>query len=185
MLGTGRPTVLHAPKATRASSYKSTSPPASPPKAAAPKKELRPVPGYAGHLMNMHDVGVGQTFGEGSKQTIGATAAALSASAADLPADSLGYFLTSMDTIFLAGAGGSAGDLCIASTAIGRYAGDVLDSGAAGAVSFSPDLTAIPGPTGTVAAMAGETRFFQYWTRDLSGGNSTSNFSTAAGITFQ
>ena len=90
MLGTGRPTVLHAPKATRASSYKSTSPPASPSKpAAAPKKELRPVPGYAGHLMNMHDVGVGQTFGEGSKQTIGATAAALSASAADLPADSL------------------------------------------------------------------------------------------------
>ena len=39
--------------------------------------------------MNMHDVGVGQTFGEGSKQTIGATAAALSASAADLLADSL------------------------------------------------------------------------------------------------
>ena len=103
----------------------------------------------------------------------------------NLPADSLGYFLTSMDTIFLAGAGGSAGDLCIASTAIGRYAGNVLDSGAAGSVSFSPDLTAIPGPTGTVAAMAGETRFFQYWTRDLSGGNSTSNFSTAAGITFQ
>ena len=90
MLGTGRPTVLHAPKATRASSYKSTSPPASPPKpAAVPKKELRPLPGYAGHLMNMHDVGVGQTFGEGSKQTLGATAAALSASAADLPADSL------------------------------------------------------------------------------------------------
>jgi hypothetical protein len=103
----------------------------------------------------------------------------------DLPANSLGYFLTSMDTIFLAGAGGSAGDLCIASTAIGRYAGNVLDSGAAGSVSFSPDLTAIPGPTGNVAAMAGETRFFQYWTRDISGGNPTSNFSTAAGITFQ
>lgn len=103
----------------------------------------------------------------------------------DLPADSLGYFLTSMDTIFLAGAGGSAGDLCIASTSIGRYAGNILDSGAAGAVSFSPDLTSIPGPTGTVAATAGETRYFQYWTRDLSGGTPTSNFSTAAGITFQ
>ncbi|MBL6755028.1 MAG: hypothetical protein ISQ11_01360 [Planctomycetes bacterium] len=103
----------------------------------------------------------------------------------DLPIDSLGYFLTSGDTIFLAGAGGSAGDLCIASTSIGRYAGNVLDSGAAGAVSFSPDLTSIPGPTGTVAATAGETRYFQYWTRDLSGGTPTSNFSTAVGITFQ
>ena len=103
----------------------------------------------------------------------------------DLPIDSLGYFLTSGDTIFLAGAGGSAGDLCIASTSIGRFAGDVLDSGAAGAVSFSPDLTSIPGPTGTVAATAGETRYFQYWTRDLSGGTPTSNFSTAVGITFQ
>ncbi len=102
-----------------------------------------------------------------------------------LPTDSLGYFLTSGDTIFLAGAGGSAGDLCIASTSIGRYAGNILDSGAAGAVSFSPDLTSIPGPTGTVAATAGETRYFQYWTRDLSGGTPTSNFSTAAGITFQ
>ena len=102
----------------------------------------------------------------------------------DLPIDSLGYFLTSGDTIFLAGAGGSAGDLCIASTSIGRYAGNVLDSGAAGAVSFSPDLTSIPGPTGTVAATAGETRYFQYWTRDLSGGTPTSNFSTAVCITF-
>ena len=26
------------------------------------------MPGYAGHLMNMHDVGVGQTFGEGSSR---------------------------------------------------------------------------------------------------------------------
>jgi hypothetical protein len=109
----------------------------------------------------------------------------LSLDVRDLPIDSLGYFLTSGDTIFLAGAGGSAGNLCIASTSIGRYAGDVLDSGAAGAVSFSPDLTSIPGPTGTVAATAGETRYFQYWTRDISGGNPTSNFSTAVGITFQ
>jgi len=109
----------------------------------------------------------------------------LSLDVRDLPIDSLGYFLTSGDTIFLAGAGGSAGNLCIASTSIGRYAGDVLDSGAAGAVSFSPDLTSIPGPTGTVAATAGETRYFQYWTRDISGGSPTSNFSTAVGITFQ
>lgn len=109
----------------------------------------------------------------------------LSLDVRNLPADSLGYFLTSGDTIYIANPGGSVGNLCIASTSIGRYAGNVLDSGAGGAVSFSPDLSAIPGPSGTSAAMAGETRFFQYWTRDETGGNPTSNFSTAVGITFQ
>lgn len=127
--------------------------------------------------------------GEGAVLTLtgSATAAdnALNLAVRDLPADSLGYFLTSLDGIYIPNPGGSAGDLCIASTAIGRYAGDVLDSGAAGAVSFSPDLSAIPGPTGTSAAAAGETRYFQYWSRDTSGGNPTSNFSTAVCITFQ
>ena len=102
-----------------------------------------------------------------------------------LPSNTLGYFLTSSDAIYIANPGGSAGNLCIASLTIGRYAGDVQDSGAAGAVSFPVDLTAIPGPTGPTSALAGDTRFFQYWSRDTAGGNPTSNFSTAVRITFQ
>ncbi|MDG1983741.1 MAG: hypothetical protein P8M11_04180 [Planctomycetota bacterium] len=41
------------------------------------------------------------------------------------------------------------------------------------------------GPTGSSTAMAGETRFFQYWSRETAGGNPTSNFSTAVRLTFQ
>ncbi len=103
----------------------------------------------------------------------------------DLPANTMGYFLTSSDATFLANPGGSAGDLCIASLSIGRYAGAVQTSDGAGAVSFPVDLTAIPGPTGPSSVMAGDTRFFQYWSRDTTGGNPTSNFSTAVSITFQ
>jgi len=103
----------------------------------------------------------------------------------DLPANQTGYFLTSSDATFLANPAGSAGDLCIASLSIGRYASDVQTSDGGGAVSFPVDLTAIPGPTGSSTAMAGDTRFFQYWSRDTAGGNPTSNFSTAVSLTFQ
>ena len=103
----------------------------------------------------------------------------------ELPANQTGYFLTSSDATFLANPAGSAGDLCIASLSIGRYASDVQTSDSGGAVSFPVDLTAIPGPTGSSTAMAGETRFFQYWSRDTAGGNPTSNFSTAVSLTFQ
>ena len=103
----------------------------------------------------------------------------------NLPANTMGYFLTSSDATYLANPGGSAGNLCIASLSIGRYAGAVQTSDGAGAVSFPVDLTAVPGPTGPSSVMAGDTRFFQYWSRDTAGGNPTSNFSTAVSITFQ
>ncbi len=102
----------------------------------------------------------------------------------ELPANTMGYFLTSSDATYLANPGGSAGNLCIASLSIGRYAGAVQTSDGAGAVSFPVDLTAVPGPTGPSSVMAGDTRFFQYWSRDTAGGNPTSNFSTAVSITF-
>ena len=101
----------------------------------------------------------------------------------------MGYFIVSQDTVRVANPGGSQGDLCIASFSIGRYSMFVLDSGAAGAVSFSPDLTVIPtamgGAAGTIPAMAGDTFNWQSWTRDLDGmGGATSNFSDAVGIAF-
>lgn len=106
-----------------------------------------------------------------------------------LPTNALGYFVVSQDTIFLPNPGGSTGNLCIGSVAIGRYATNVLDSGATGEVSFSPDLTVIPiaggGGTGTIPAMPGDTFCFQLWHRDNDGmGMPTSNFSDAICITF-
>ena len=101
-----------------------------------------------------------------------------------LPLNAMGYFVTSLDTIFVANPGGSQGNLCIASTVMGRYNQNVLTS-SAGSVVFSPDLTAIPTPSGPVPAVAGETRYFQYWTRDDVMGVPTSNFSSAVGVTFQ
>ena len=108
----------------------------------------------------------------------------------DLPLNSLGYFIVSQDVNLVVNPGGSQGNLCIASLMIGRYANDVLDSGATGAVTFSPDLTVIPiasgGGTGTSAAMAGDTYNFQFWNRDVDGmGGATSNFSDALSITFE
>ena len=102
-----------------------------------------------------------------------------------LPQNAMGYFIHSTDTIFVYLAGGSEGHICIGSTSIGRFASNVLMSGSLGSVSFSPDLTALPTPAGFVAAMAGETRNFQYWTRDASMGMATSNFSSAQSVTFQ
>ncbi|MFT5732703.1 MAG: hypothetical protein ACJA2W_000885 [Planctomycetota bacterium] len=103
-----------------------------------------------------------------------------------LPMNSMGYFVHSAETIFVANPGGSTGNLCIASFDLGRFAGNVLDSGAAGAVSFSPDLDNMPGPNGAFAVLAGDTRNFQLWYRDVDGsGAPTSNFSSATSVTFQ
>ncbi|MEZ6015781.1 MAG: hypothetical protein R3F49_11745 [Planctomycetota bacterium] len=109
----------------------------------------------------------------------------LTLSVSGLPTNSLGYFLTSDASSIIYLAGGSQGHLCIASPAIGRYAGNILNSGGAGQVSLPINLTSIPTPTGNVAALAGQTRNFQYWSRDMVGGAATSNFSSAASITFQ
>jgi hypothetical protein len=103
----------------------------------------------------------------------------------DLPANSMGYFVHSMETIFVANPGGSQGNLCIASFDMGRFANDVLNSGSGSTVSFTPDLNALPIPSGAEPAMAGETRYFQYWYRDTSMGGATSNFSSAVCVTFE
>lgn len=102
-----------------------------------------------------------------------------------LPLNQFSYIVHSLGTVVVMNPGGSQGNLCISGAPIGRFVSDVLDSGASGQVSFSPDLTMLPTPNGTVAAMSGETRYFQLWFRDVVGGMQTSNFSSAEGVTFQ
>ncbi|MEM1448907.1 MAG: hypothetical protein AAGI22_07325 [Planctomycetota bacterium] len=99
-----------------------------------------------------------------------------------LPANTSGYFLASTDAAFLPGAGGSSGNLCLGGS-IGRYAGNVMNSGAAGAIQLQLDLTSVPQPMGSVAVMAGETWRFQAWFRDFTL-FATSNFTPALAITF-
>lgn len=113
----------------------------------------------------------------------GSTAAAdndVTLTVTQLPVGVNGIFATSPDQFSISMPGGSIGTLCIASTQIGRYAGDVLASGADGTVSLAIDLNAIPLPASTTLVMAGETRYWQFWYRDFP----NSNFSDAVAITF-
>lgn len=103
----------------------------------------------------------------------------------DLPLNSLGYVLTSQEVNFVANPGGSFGNLCIASSNIGRYAGNVLNSGSTGSVSMALDLSSIPSATGSTAAMVGETRCFQYWYRDMLLTFAISNLSSAKCVILQ
>lgn len=82
--------------------------------------------------------------------------------------------------------GGCRGTLCLEGQ-FGRYVGpgQVQNSGAAGRIMLALDLTAIPSPTGFVAAQAGETWSFQAWYRDSSPTGVTSDFSNGHKIAFQ
>lgn len=79
--------------------------------------------------------------------------------------------------------GGSQGTLCL-TTSIGRFNGQIQNSGAAGVVSISVDLTAVPTPNSFVSVMPGESWTFQCWYRDTNPGV-TSNLSDAVEITFE
>ena len=81
--------------------------------------------------------------------------------------------------------GGSSGSLCLGG-AIGRYAGSFLTTRATGTVSMAVDLTALPSPNGSVAALPEDTWVFQFWHRDVTlSGGTTSNFSRGLEVTFQ
>ncbi|MFT7677473.1 MAG: hypothetical protein ACI8QC_001451 [Planctomycetota bacterium] len=108
--------------------------------------------------------------------------------ASQLPPNEFGIFITSPTQGFIANPGGSDGNLCLGGN-IGRYnaaAGyGVLDSGAGGSFSLSPDLTNTPTPSGPLSVMSGETHNFQAWYRDFVGGMPTSNFTDGLSLTFQ
>jgi len=101
-----------------------------------------------------------------------------------LPANTVGYFLTSQTQGFTPNAGGSQGNLCLGGS-IGRYISSVLSSGPSGTYSLQLDLTAVPQPTGFVGVTAGETWNFQSWYRDQLLGFPSSNFTEAIEILFQ
>ncbi len=113
-----------------------------------------------------------------------AAANALTLQIESLPMNSMGYAIHSEGTGVVQNPGGSQGNLCIAGATIGRFATQVQSSGVTGTVTFTPDLTMLPTPVGSEPALAGETRYFQYWYRDSVGGAPTSNFSSAEGVTF-
>jgi hypothetical protein len=102
-----------------------------------------------------------------------------------LPTSSFAYFLTSRTQGFSAMPGGSMGNLCLAG-AIGRFTGpgQIQNSGAAGRVQLTLDLTQHPTPTGLVSVLSGETWSFQCWFRDASMGTPTSNFSDGLEVPF-
>ena len=138
---------------------------------------------------------IGETNSTGSNGTLTARGSIvaqdniLRLDATDLPQNALGYFIVSQNTILLPNPGGSAGNICIGSVAIGRYAGDILNSGAGGGVTFQADLLAVPLPSATgptTAIVAGDTLCFQLWHRDQSAfGMTTSNFTDAICVTFE
>ena len=105
--------------------------------------------------------------------------------ASDLPAGVFGFFITSLDDGFVAGPGGSAGNLCLGGE-IGRgLGGGPQNSGTGGSFTGTVDLDMIPTPSnGFVPVMAGETRYFQAWHRDSQIGIPISNFTNGLRITF-
>ncbi|QDV06570.1 hypothetical protein Poly30_20800 [Planctomycetes bacterium Poly30] len=103
-----------------------------------------------------------------------------------LPMNAIGYFVHSSGGQLVYNPGMSEGHICIASFDMGRFSMTPQNSGAAGSVSMAIDLTSLPTTSGPLAILAGDTRSFQYWTRDTAmGGGATSNFSSAISITFQ
>jgi hypothetical protein len=109
----------------------------------------------------------------------------LTLTASSLPTTSFGFFIVSLDQGFVMNPGGSEGNLCLAGS-VGRYVGpgQIQNSGSAGAFSLALDLTAIPQPTGSVPAVAGDTWNFQTWYRDVIATGPTSNFTRGLEVTF-
>ncbi|QDV08840.1 hypothetical protein Poly30_43950 [Planctomycetes bacterium Poly30] len=102
-----------------------------------------------------------------------------------LPNLSFGFFITSNTSVFVPNPGGSSGNLCVGG-AVGRYVGpgQIKNSGLNGTIELLINNQLTPTPTGFVQIQSGETRFFQLWHRDSSGGTPTSNFTDGYEITF-
>lgn len=105
----------------------------------------------------------------------------------DLPANVFGFFNGSEQPGFVANPGGSEGNLCIAGGFIARFVGpgQIMNTGSAGVAELTPDLGAVPGPTGTRSIAAGDTWYFQFWHRDVIGGSQSSNFTGALRVRFE
>lgn len=100
--------------------------------------------------------------------------------ASELPTGQFGLFLVSATPTAPQPLAGSAGMLCVGGS-IGRFNGSIGQIGPDGTASFLLDLTAIPTSTGLESIMAGDTRYFAYWHRDLG----TSNLTETVSVSFQ
>lgn len=104
-----------------------------------------------------------------------------------LPQGSFGFFIVSASQGYVPNPGGQTGNLCLAGL-IGRYTGpgQVQSSGTTGTLSLRIDLTQIPSPIGASAVLAGETRYFQLWHRDISPwwGGPSNNFTDSICVSF-
>ena len=109
----------------------------------------------------------------------------LTLEAARLPNSAFGFFITSLTQGNTSNPGGSAGILCLGGQ-IGRYVGpgQIKNTGATGGFRLTLNLAAIPTPSGPTPAVIGQTRNFQAWHRDVSGGSATSNFTNGLTVTF-
>ncbi len=99
--------------------------------------------------------------------------------ARDLPPQAFGLLVASKSTGFVSGPGGSDGTLCLGGQ-IHRFDGAIASSGQAGVIESRIRLSTLPP---TTAVLTGETLYFQQWHREVVPG-STSNFTTAVGVTF-
>lgn len=102
--------------------------------------------------------------------------------------NAFGYFITSLGDELIVRPGGAFNDVCIGDpiAGIGRHLNSLAQPFRDRTVQFDPDLTQLPTPTGGIQAMAGETRYWQYWSRymDAFGGISTL-FSNAVAVDFR
>jgi hypothetical protein len=101
-----------------------------------------------------------------------------------LPPNAPTYVLVSREPGFVPGVGGSSGNLCLGGNGFGRFSNAVGPASAFGAyyLQFSP--TMMPQANGSVAALSGETWYFQGWFRDFQQGSITSNLTNAVAVTF-
>jgi len=132
---------------------------------------------------NVNSPGVGARLRACGSSLVADNAVTLQLS--DLPLNQTVLFVNSQETVLVSNPGGSQGDLCIGSLALGRHLNDILDSGATGTASLTLDLASVPTDLGRTEVLAGETRYWQAWYRDVDGaGAPTSNLSSAVGVTF-
>ncbi|MEC8512101.1 MAG: hypothetical protein VX015_08145 [Planctomycetota bacterium] len=132
---------------------------------------------------NVNSTGVGAILRACGSDLVADNATTLEVT--DLPANQNVLFVNSRETILVTNPGGSQGDLCIGSFALGRHLGAIANSGASGTAALGLNLANIPTNAGFTAVAAGETWYWQAWYRDLeSSGAPTSNLSSAVGVTF-
>ncbi len=149
-------------------------------------------------LVPLGNIGVGTNYCTANANSTGQTgvisgsgsasiaANDLTLEASNLPNNAFGFFITSLTQGSTPNPGGSAGILCLGGQ-IGRYvgAGQIKNTGTTGSFELLLNLNQIPSPGGFVTAVTGQTRNFQAWHRDVSGGAATSNFTNGLAVTFQ